>query len=462
MPRYVTDGCGGSIVASSMRVPARCSQLPIRIWILGLALLCALWIGAELTGIVNRQGLMLPNGIQPVGRDFVVFYSASRIVASGDGAHLYDLQWQHGEMSRILGSEPYPLTFAYPAFYALLYLAVSDLPYLWAFGLAFVAMTAALVGGVWMLRSVSPTVRQHPLLVLVALFAYYPVTWQAFGGLNVGLTLLCLAGAYTALRHRRERAAGVWLGLLLFKPQFAVPLLGLLAWRRQWQSLATAALTGGLLSLVAAIWVAPTWPLDFVRLVLGEKYHSREAMCCGGGHVALPAVASYSFPGSHMAEAVVVGLGIGTVALTRRFWRGESAAEETFALKFGLALALSIAFSPHAVFYETGLLIIPVIALVDRWRREPGDGSVTQRLSGKQQIFLAGLLAGGMTWPLVRVIGVQPMALLPLIVGAACWHQLRKAPDVAHLGTMQPIPLDSLVDQRSGHARPSLAERRAS
>ncbi len=400
--------------------------LSARVVMYGLALMSALWLGGELKLLGDRQGVMLPGGFYPVGRDFVVFYSAGRIITAGDSAELYDSERQLLEISRITDNNTFPWRFAYPAFFALPYVPLSALPYLWALGLTVVAFTTALAGGVLMLRSVSPTVRTHSFCIILALLAYQPVISQTFSGLNVGLTLLCLAGAYAALMRRRENVAGVWLGLLLFKPQFALPLLGLLAWRRQWRTLAAAAVTGGCLVLAAAVAVAPDWPLDFARMVLGSEYQENERLCCGRYHVSLLEMAATSFPHLPVVHWLVAGLGLLAVALTLRAWSGPDLFDDRFPFRFGLSLAVILAWSPHALFYETSLLIIPVIALVDAWRRGTGDSPVVQQLSGKQQFFLAALLAGGMTWPLTDVIHVQPMVLLPPVITIACWLHLHR------------------------------------
>jgi len=403
-----------------MRLP----RLSTRAWMMVLALLCALWIGAESSAIVRRQGVMLPNSILPVGRDFVVFYSAAKIITAGDGAELYDVERQQAEIDQVVGYDSFPLRFAYPAFFALLFVPLSALPYLWAFGLALAGMTATLVGAVLILRSVSLTVRRFPLLIVLALLAYQPVVSQLFSGLNVGLTLLCLSGAYAALMRKRNHAAGIWLGLLLFKPQIALPLLGLLAWRRQWRTVISTAVTGSVLTLVAAVFVSPIWPLRFAQLVLGSEYRMNERECCGRYHVSLLEGVAIWFPNLPGLKVLIAAIGVAAVVLTLRAWSSPDLFDDQFPFRFGLALGIALALSPHALFYETTLLIIPIVALVDSWVEGQDGIAESFRLSRKQKFLLVALLVGGMTWPLVRVIGVQPMALMPPVIAAICWLKL--------------------------------------
>jgi len=427
-----------------MRLP----RLSTRAWMMVLALLCALWIGAESSAIVRRQGVMLPNSILPVGRDFVVFYSAAKIITAGDGAELYDVERQQEEISRVVGYDSFHLPYAYPAFFALLYVPLSALPYLWAYGFALAGMVAALIGAALVLRTVSPTARRYPVFIILALLAYLPITWATFGGLNVGLTLLCLAGAYSSLIRQRQRTAGVLLGCLLFKPQIALPMLGLMAWRRQWRVLMTALAIGGALTFAAAALVAPTWPLDFARLVLSDSYHKNELECCGGIHVGLPSVAAYALPHAGMLQAAIVGLGVGAAALTLRACRGSSQLDARFPLQFGLVLAVAISWSPHALFYETGLLTLPILALIDSRGAEKGFTDTGQRLSLRYQLLLAALYAGGVSWPFDRSFGFQPMVVIPLLVAVLCWNWLRGLSEPASSSALpaRPVALTSAAD----------------
>src|SRR5262245_57339867 len=97
------------------------------------AVLMAVYLGGQLDSVVNRgDGLMEDNGL-PVGTDFAVFYAAGRMVAEGDGDHLYDAARIRSEFSTFLNTDKYYMAFPYPVWVALPYAALAQLPYVWAY-----------------------------------------------------------------------------------------------------------------------------------------------------------------------------------------------------------------------------------------------------------------------------------------------------------------------------------------
>ncbi|MEA2597812.1 MAG: hypothetical protein QOF01_4281, partial [Thermomicrobiales bacterium] len=287
-----------------------------------LALLVALNLSVEFANLNGRRGLFLADGNLPVGRDFAVFFAAGDIVAEGDGAALYSLDRQQQELSRLLERDEFFLPFAYPAFVALPYALLSRLPYLWAYALGTAVMFGAFVAAVHMLRQGSLSARDHTGFLLLGLFAYSPVTWATFGGLNGAFSLLCLAGAYASLVSGRAGSAGLWLGCLLFKPQLAGPLLLLLLWRRQWRTVATAVVVGLVLSVAGALATKPTWPVDLAVLTSSDRYLDPERECCGRLHSSLVGVVSWWLGGNDWPTILIsTAVGAVTVALTIYAWR---------------------------------------------------------------------------------------------------------------------------------------------
>ncbi len=57
----------------------------------------------------------------------------------------------------------------------------------------------------------------------------------------------------------RDVAAGLVLALLLYKPQYAIPLIGLLFLSRRWRVVVGAAMGAGGLWALGAIWLEPNW-----------------------------------------------------------------------------------------------------------------------------------------------------------------------------------------------------------
>jgi hypothetical protein len=389
---------------------------------LGVVLIGVLVAQARL--VVDREGAFYPGGEVPVGADFLVFYGAGRIVADGDGSHLYDPARQLSEQVEVLGRDRGLAIFPYPAFVAVPYAGLAKLPLAWAYFVATVAMLAATLGGIWILRGVSPTVRARPPLVGLAILVSQPFNTGWLGGQTVAFSFLCLTGVYSGFRRDRDVFLGVWLGLLLYKPQLAVVPVLLVLWQRRWRALAVTGIVGAALTLIGVAAAGPTWPRDFLRLTSGDYYRDNAIVADGVRSISIPAVVRYltgsdALWSSALAALLCLGVLGALVQLLRR--AGQSDAD--FPLVFGAAVAATILVSPHALFYEAALLILPIIALVDRWPR----GAVTRACFRRRLVFLAGILGLGFLYPLADAIAIEPLILYPLAVGFLIWRAFRAA-----------------------------------
>lgn len=352
-----------------------------------------------------------------IGPDFAVFYAAGSIVERGNGQDIYDAIRQEAEQTRALGGTRQAYGHFYnPPWVAAPYAILATLPYLPAFFLAMLAMTALLIPTIWLLCGVSETVRRDPIVIGLALLAFWPLFWSLTDGQNTMLSLMCLAGACRALQRRREALAGIWLGCLLSKPQLVFLVLLLLAWQRRWRLIGFAAAVGVGLGLVGIALAGLAWPVHYLAYVTGPTYHT-EVAAWGGYQMSLPGVVAYLLgAGSSRTGALTILLGLAGIAVAGYFWRRGTDRGVAFSLQFGFAVAATLAFAPHALYYDAALLLLPVLAVVDHWRASsrPGQEIFTRR----RRLFLAGLFVAGFTWQFSAVTWVQPLAMLPILVGA--------------------------------------------
>lgn len=186
--------------------------------------------------------------------DWPAFWSAGATVGTPD---LVDadrhLAWQrnHG----------LPETFfAYPPGSAWLFAPFSLLP----LGASFVVHGALMVGAVvasgWISAQTFGLSRRTAIL---ALLAFAPVTASVVIGQNAPLGLLLAMISIVGLVSGRALQAGLAIGLLLYKPTYALPLIGLLVLRRRWAELTIVAASAGLwfLAGVAAAGGDWAWPV---------------------------------------------------------------------------------------------------------------------------------------------------------------------------------------------------------
>ena len=221
----------------------------------------AAWLNAEratiagwmlLAGLVLIQVVMLATsegGINmrgvPLGGDFTCYFTASWLALRGTAELAYDAVAMRAAQIEVLGGDYGFLPFFYPPLWLLLILPLALLPY--------AAAHAAFIGGTtfacWRgLRALHPD--RWAVLPLLA----FPSFWSnAVSGQNGCLSAALLAGATLNL-EKRPALAGVFFGLLAYKPQLglAVPLA--LAVTGRWRVFAAA--TATVLALAAAATLA--------------------------------------------------------------------------------------------------------------------------------------------------------------------------------------------------------------
>lgn len=381
---------------------------------------------AVAVGMEVAYGRLLVSGAVNIHlADFVTYYSSSQLVIGGRGKLLYNF----AALGHAQAQLTYPLRmpggvgpFIYPPWFALVVAPLSLLPYttayvVWFLGNAVLALVAllglALYAGLDRLRAV--------LLVLLGL-SFLPV-FAAFGQGQVSLMLLALlTGVLWALRARYEAAAGILLALVLVKPQYALPIVGVLALQRRWRACFSVAGCAALLVLVPLPFLGGGIEGQYVKsLIHLSTLHG------SAGYMA-PPVLNYSLQGftelvlpAHSAlarlllEAALLLLAVG-VALRQR----ASEIPVALALLFGLLA------SPHVLIYDVSLLVLPLVVLC----RQNGSWSILAGLAYAAPLVgqvihlgvLATVAAMGVTAAALGFValksGLTPTKVVPVATGA--------------------------------------------
>lgn len=185
-----------------------------------LLLSIALWLGYAATiatpGLRDRFGHLK-------GADFLHAYVLGTIALEHRGDALYDPRAQ-----KEIGEERVPESagdYFLPVYgpqYSLIWMPLALLPYTWAaaiWTLLSAAIYAACVHAVW---QTCPNLRHHRTTVALAAAAFPGFVSLIAFGQNSALALACLTAAYFALRHQKHFFAGIFLGLLAWKPQLGL------------------------------------------------------------------------------------------------------------------------------------------------------------------------------------------------------------------------------------------------
>ena len=313
--------------------------------------------------------------------DFIVYYTGVRIVQSGWGSSLYDLEVQATTQNAVLESMGSRFQFLdgllpynHLPFELLFFLPLGSLPYLKAFlfwGVVSVACVGISVGlllwdGSNWFRN--PEVHRY----FLGAFAFLPVAINLLQGQDSASTLLFLTLSFQSFRQSRDVRAGLWLSLLLQRFQFLPLMLLMLLFKRRWRALAGFA-AGAFAILLACLYVVGISGLqDYGRLVIGmtgwtertlQSWARRslvEMQCLRGQAYAL------WYP-THTLWANCA-TAFATLALTvvlLHGWRGPwQAGGNRFDLQFALLVLTSVVASPHVNFHDLTLLVLPSILIV--------------------------------------------------------------------------------------------------
>lgn|SRR5579871_2317435 len=313
--------------------------------------------------------------------DFPDFYCAARMLADGQGPHLYDAATQRQYQARY--SARVGTLYIHPPFEAIVYLAVAWLPLQSAYVLWFVLSLGFLaIADYTFAHAALKDWNWHWLFVAAVTFA--PVLLCLIQGQD-SLLLLLLVVAFLNLRRGRAFAAGCWLGLALFKFQIAVPLgiMLLFAWgaKARWHFARGLVLVGAVLAAISAVLcggrVFAAYPAFLLHLKT-DRYAGiyPEAMGNLRGLIYL----FFHRDQSAIAVAILAAASVGLLLKSIAEWRrvpaipddpiSERELDRAFANSILVALLVSYHLNPH----DLSLLMIPIaLVLKDRsWLAEKG------------------------------------------------------------------------------------------
>ena len=372
----------------------RWRQYPLAIIVAVLAAVLIATLGADGgDGVTGR-----------LGGDFVEFHGAGRIVADGDADQLYDPARQADAQADLFGGEADGggILFAYPAVVAAPYAATESLGFETAYLIHTTAMLAAFALALRLLQPLLPALavnRYRPAAVAYAL-TFLPLFTGLTGGQNTGLTLLALGAVWWGLDRGRDELAGLAAGLLLVKPQYGLPICGLLLLARRPRALAGAAVGAAGVWSGSALVAGPGWTGDWLDLarslsdVDGGANVENEVSWLGLAQAAMGHESAVASTVGYLAAALTVGALL--VVLRRRPLLDP--------ITVAVVVPSLLLAAPHSLFYDAGLILVPVAALVPTVPPE-------RRPVLLGAVWLAGLghLANGLA-------GFEPVALAVIAI----------------------------------------------
>jgi hypothetical protein len=208
-------------------------------------LLSLLYLFGTATGTLDRFG-------RPLGTDFSNVWTAGSMALAGDEAAAWDWAAHYKVQQAAHGDVNVPFYgWHYPPPFLMLAALLALLPYKAALILW---QASTLTAAAFLVRKILPA----PGVLPTTLAA--PVVFICLAHGHNGFLTAALLGGGLLLLDRRPIAAGLLLGCLIYKPQFALLIPPLLIVGGHWRAFAGASLSaGGLVALTLALWGWPVW-----------------------------------------------------------------------------------------------------------------------------------------------------------------------------------------------------------
>ena len=341
--------------------------------------ICVLTFFAWGISIAMGHGLTDASG-NIIGADFLTFYTAGKFFLKGRMMELYNIAAQAAFQKNLLAPVSFNAVcyFNYPPFTTLFCAPFALGNYLtglilwWGAGLLALALSLHLLRRELMALRVRSTGR----LFLMSFLFFPTIAWFLYGQ-DTALTLLLYTIAFVMLRRENDLAAGLALGLLLYKPQLAIAVGMVLIIKWRWR-----ALIGGLVSV--GIWIAigfaisPLVMKEYLRLIpyLFELQRRHDLVATWGYHnfygfAALLFDGFWKKGADILASLLTIG-GILTVAFL--WWPIDwKPGTRTWDMRLAATLALGLLISAHLYLYDLMLLLLPLAIVWSYYPHGTGD-----------------------------------------------------------------------------------------
>ena len=323
------------------------------------------------SGTLDWQG-------RPLGTDFSQVWTAGSMALDGRAAEVWNWDAHRAVQEAFHGprlTEWYG--WHYPPPFLLVASVLATMPYLLAL---FVWQAATLLPFAWLMWRFTGGPEAW-LFVLAA-----PVTLICLmHGHNGFLTALLLGGGLMLL-DKRPFLAGLALGCLVYKPQFALvlPLLLLVLWN--WRAILGAAVSSlALIGITLALWAWPVWQAFVDSLPLTREIVIEQGRT-GWEKIMSPFAAVRGWGGSIEAAYVVQGvLTVASIAAT--LWLARKARPDLRNAAVTSAVLIS---TPYVLDYDYVVLLAGIAFL---WRDATRHGWLTWEKSALALVWIAPLVA---------------------------------------------------------------------
>jgi len=285
------------------------------------------------------------------GSDFIQFYTLGHLDEQTAPTTLYNPDAFHRLQAQLVPeSDAEHYLIVYPPHVAILFRPLAGLTYGRA-ALAWAAVLAALYAAcLWLVWRPFRAVLRDWRLLIAAAAAFPPFWFLVLHGQTTIVPLVAFCLGWLALEHRRPFWAGMALGLLLLKPQFALVLVALTLMCGEWAMLAGAIVCVSLQVTATAALLGTSVLWDYAALVTRFP-QLRDSLAPRPEQMHSITAVTDRLPGDWgtMAWALLSAL---VIFRTIQVWRSSA----PVAVRMGILVLASVLVNPHVFTYDATVL----------------------------------------------------------------------------------------------------------
>jgi hypothetical protein len=302
---------------------------------------------------------MLNDPVEYTGSDFITYYTVGVIANRYGFEHVYDFNLQKAVEEEIVGFEvadsnvmPHNHIPLLNPLLAIL-VTVTDEKYLLALCVWALILLQAYILAIWTLLRARPDRMDASPANLLAFLLFFPLFVSLMNGQDTVLLVLGAILLVSGVVKHKDWTAGLGLALMTVRPQIAVMLAlpFLFTNRRIWWGFCAIACVFVLVSLAPLGLAGLNSFLDIMSTAVTGSRDTAMFNVIGFLSRALPSVSTSLIQAVGWVAYV---LGIGGLCF---LWKKARQVDERL---LGLALILSLLLSPHLVYHDLTLLMVPL------------------------------------------------------------------------------------------------------
>ncbi|PWT86446.1 MAG: hypothetical protein C5B57_01050, partial [Blastocatellia bacterium] len=365
------------------------------------------------------------------------FYVIGSVVRDGSWRELYDAnaQWTRASAIAPTSTETFFVPVESPQL-ALLFAPFTRTEYTTALAIWLVVVVILYAGSYTLLWPDAQALRAYTGTALVTSVAFPGLFNLVLHGQTSAISLIALATAAFALRRGRLFAAGIAVGMLVFKPHWMLAAVGVFLIAGEWRLVAGAMLGAGSQLALTWLYVGSSVMRTYWRAL--QLLSSIADLLEPKPSDSLEGLFRVLVSDARIAVALYLIAGVAIAITAARIWRSRAA----FDVRFSAVVLAIVLTSPHTGTYDL-IMLGPVFLLLANWLVQCEQRRWVSRLVPLlAAAFVAPLLTG--TPALVRLqMSVSATIAVLMVLRWICdsEHSRAGSPGFAEgsLGGVQPM-----------------------